>query len=584
MADDLGEIRSRISIVDLAEASGIRLKKSGKSFLGLCPFHPDKTPSLHLNPEFGTYRCFACGAKGTIFDWVMNTQHLDFKEALKILADKAGVKLTSGKSESAEDKTARKRYQEAMEAATVYYQKEFERSKPAQMYCQNRKLDQSEIERWRIGYSPALGEALAANLHRNGFTLKFSSEIGLVEGDDQVGYRDRFRDRLMFPIRSEHGHVIAFGGRIIGEGNPKYINSSDTPLFNKGKTLYGLFESLGALKENRHVVLVEGYLDVIACHAAGAKTAMASLGTSLTEDQAKLMKRWADHVTVAYDGDTAGVNAAQKAAKILQAAGLEVTVCLFPEGNDPYSLLNQEGAEAVLEVLKGGQSPLAFAIDRLFESMSADDPLLWRQSVSILAEWGHDLEIMSEIDRIAPRYPGVQDVAAARRALRGLVSKARKPAATGRKAPSALDNAPTADGEAKEPMMPPLHIAEQGLIHAYLRPEWREGLHSGLDSSVLMSPASIRFFEKLHDEFPNEGPVGPPAQWVDRLGPEFDWLAWANFDRFGDPTEEFINDCIATLEKLKRAREQSAEDQASDPLVAAMNRLKILKSVPKGQQ
>lgn len=582
MADELGEIRSRISIVELAEASGIRLKKSGKSFLGLCPFHPDKSPSLHINPEFGTYRCFACGAKGSIFDWVMNTQHLDFKEALKFLADKAGVKLSGSHAASAEEKTLRKKYQEAMEASAVLYQKELEKSVSALKYCEDRRLDHALIEKWRIGYSPAIGEALAANLQRNGYTLKFSSEIGLVEGDDQTGYRDRFRDRLMFPIRSELGHVIAFGGRIIGEGTPKYINSSDTPLFSKGKTLYGLFESLNTLKTLRKAILVEGYLDVIACHTAGAKTAMASLGTSLTEDQARLIKRWADHVTVAYDGDSAGIKAAQKAASILREAGLEVSVCLFPEGNDPFSMLHAEGAKSVLDVLASSQTPLSFAMDRLFESMQPEDPVLWRQTVEILAEWNQDLEIMSEIDRIAPRYPGVQDVAAARRALRGLVSKARKkPTSRGSTVPDGqvfAGNEPSTNPEA-----PHLHIAEQGLIHAYLEGTWRMHLHRELDTALLMSPAALQFFSQVKSTFLNEPPAGPPAEWIHELGIAFEWLAWANYERFGTPTEEFITDCWSTLEKLKRAREQTAEDQASDPLVAAMNRLKILKSVPKSE-
>src|SRR5947209_3610497 len=223
MSDEISEIRARIDIVDLI-GQAVALKRKGKSFLGLCPFHEDHNPSFNVSPDMGRYTCWSCKENGDIFSWVMKTQNVAFPEALQILAEKAGVKL---RGHSDEARSVRANQRAAMEAALSFFQEQLSKTPAAVQYCDRRGLTEAIRSHWELGYAPDLGEALTVFLQRKGFRLADCKPLFLVDGDEH-GYRDKFRARLMFPIRDEKGELVGFGGRVIGDGNPKYINSSDT--------------------------------------------------------------------------------------------------------------------------------------------------------------------------------------------------------------------------------------------------------------------------------------------------------------------------------------------------------------------
>ncbi|MFQ3677909.1 MAG: DNA primase, partial [Fimbriimonadaceae bacterium] len=299
MAGEREEIRARISIVELV-GQRVSLKRTGKDWKGLCPFHPDKNPSFSVSETTGRYRCWSCGETGDVFSWVMKTQNVDFPEALEILARQAGVELTP--RAGAPDHSLRVRQLAAMEEALKFFREQLVRSREALGYVERRGLDQEILDAWEIGYAPADGSPLSRRLGKAGFPLEMCRDLFLVDQSGS-GYRDKFFNRLMFPIRNERGELVAFGGRVLGDGHPKYINSGDTPIFRKSRVLYGMFRAREAMRRRRHAVLVEGYLDVIACHRAGVDTAVASLGTALAEEHAQLLRRWVDEVTIFYDGD-----------------------------------------------------------------------------------------------------------------------------------------------------------------------------------------------------------------------------------------------------------------------------------------
>lgn len=401
MADDLDELRSRIRLVDLVGQS-VSLKRTGKNWTGLCPFHDDKRPSFTVSDETGRYRCWSCGEKGDIFTWVMKTQHIEFGDALRFLAQSIGYDLKGAKSE---DKGLRERMHQANRIALEFFRNEFERSPVAKQYCEHRGLDRQVIEEWELGYAPEVDGALGTLLKKAGIKLSEAKDLFLVDQDPSGGYFDKFRGRLMFPIRSETGQLVAFGGRILGEGHPKYINSSDTMLFRKSRTLYGLNRAKDHLVKDAPAVLCEGYLDVIACHRAGVQTAVASLGTSLTEDHAKLLKRWTSHVTILYDADAAGEKASERAAHILNSAGLTVQVAIMPKGEDPDTLLAKSGPAGVQSIVEAPLSTALYEASRLAEKIGLDKPEAWIELASLMnREPAHAPEVMNWASTRHPTY------------------------------------------------------------------------------------------------------------------------------------------------------------------------------------
>lgn len=594
MADQVGEIRQRVDIVNLIEESGTKLKKTGKNFVGLCPFHPDKSPSMSVNPMLGRYKCFSCGAAGDVFTWVMNTQGLDFKDALRSLAERAGIKLSS--KGTGVDKQAKDLAQlqiEMMEMAARFYATELEKDAKVLEYCEKRNLDESTRKKWKLGLSPDFELSLTSALQRNGLSLGTAADLYLTNGNESSGFRDRFNNRLMFPIRNEKGDTVAFGGRILGAGQPKYLNSSDTPLFSKSSTLYGLFESRQTLAKSRHLLLTEGYMDVIACHRAGFEFAVASLGTSLTESQAKIMKRWADRVTIVYDGDSAGRKAAIRASTILEETDLNVRVGILPEGEDPDTICSNLGRDAFDSILKSAKTPIEFALYSLESEMSPKEEEFWTQAVEIISSARSEIVLVRCIDGLAAKYPGVQDIIAARRALRADVeSKRKERRIKSKKISRSIDQEETSENfsagnkgmAAKQ--RPPLVVSEVALFFMYLEDFHREQLHQFITcENCLITETAKECAEELLTAFSNSPPSGPPSDWIHSAPILADCFMGLNPERFGQPSEEYLMDSIMKLRR--RSKETQARETLGEPITrleAIQNTLSQSKSDPRSAE
>lgn len=370
------EIRSRIDIVELI-GSYIPLRRAGSSYKALCPFHREKTPSFHVNPARQIFHCFGCHVGGDIFKFVMLQENLSFLEAVRLLAQKAGVALDW--SEEDRRSTARKEtLYRIHDVAARFYQEVLLRdsaASAARQYLKKRRLGPEAVERFGIGYAsgePNQMEKLAA---RHGFLLEEMESAGLIARAEDGRRYDRFRERLMFPIRDPSGRVIAFSGRILEQDDrpAKYLNSPETPLFRKGRTLFALDLARKEILERGVCLLCEGQIDVIRCHLSGFPHAVAALGTAVTEDHAAVIKRHADHVILVMDADEAGRRSAIRTAQILLSANLTVEIAQLPAGEDPDSLLVNRGAEAFQQVLDRATSVVGFLIDSSMEEPDLSD-------------------------------------------------------------------------------------------------------------------------------------------------------------------------------------------------------------------
>jgi len=547
LADERDDIRSRISIVDLVSRE-VPLKQKGKNWWGLCPFHSDKTPSFSVTPDTGRYKCWSCSATGDIFDWVMKRQNVEFAEAIQILAKEAGVTLRRG---GGLPENTRNNYERAMDAALTFFRDQLPQNPVAMAYCARRGLDQATLDAWQIGYAPDHGDALPAYLRRNGVALSDAKAVFLTDEDSRGGYYGKFRGRLMFPIRNEKGALVAFGGRILGDGHPKYINSGDTPLYHKSRVLYGMHRARDQMAKERRAVLVEGYLDVIACHLAGVTTAVASLGTALAEDHARLLKRWCDEVTILYDSDKAGQNAAERAVRILEAEGLRVRIALLPDGQDPDTLLKSAGGEAVRAAVDAGLTRTDFRMQALEKRLPASDETFWPEAMQLLAEETNELIIVRQLDRLAGLYPATRDLQEAKLALRRMIGRARHAAqpapGTQRERPRAAYAGPTVSATRKE-----LKSAETVIFLAFLDDHLRRygWIFAGYEE-LFDTGLARRISVAIKATYP-QPPVGKPSEWLSKL--EDEELQGILADLVHDfmaknLSEEFLKDTVEMLQK-----------------------------------
>lgn len=412
----------------------------------------------------------------------MKTQGLDFREALKLLADQAGVQLAQYTGPKV-DKSEREKWLATMQSALIFFRNELGKSAKAKAYCDNRDLPQAVIDEWELGYSPEVREAMVTHLKRDGHVLAEAEKLFLVQGDQQIGYAAKFFGRLMFPIRDDRGDLVGFGGRVIGDGNPKYINSSDTPLYRKSRVLYGFHKARDRMMKDRHAVLVEGYLDVIACHRAGVTEAVASLGTALAEDHAKLLKRYCDRVTILYDADSAGQKAAVRAVEILEATGLACRVALMPQGEDPDTLLRTKGADAVRDAVGRAESPFDFQIRLLEAQHGVEADRFWQELPVMLAKAPSELDLEKHLLRLAGQHPSIPNAQAATKALRREVAKHRRTQKSG--GPSDPISLPSKAGVG-------LLRAEQIIFAAWLHEEGRTLVRDILEKPEMWQSAAAR--------------------------------------------------------------------------------------------
>jgi len=368
----LDELRSRLPLADVV-GRRVKLQKRGRDFVGLCPFHNEKTPSFTVNEEKGFFHCFGCGAHGDAIGFLMRAEGASFPEAVERLAGEAGLPVPQPDPEARAKAERQSTLLGAMEAAAKFFEAELKgpRGRTARDYLEGRALTEGTIHRFRLGYAPDSRGSLKEALLKQGFPEALLIEGGLlIKPPDGGAAYDRFRGRVMFPITDRRGRVIAFGGRVMGEGEPKYLNSPETPLFHKGRVLFGLAQAQEAIRQKNEVVVAEGYMDVIAMSQAGLAQAVAPLGTALTEEQILLLWRLAPEPILCFDGDSAGQRAAARGADRalpLLKPGCSLRFALMPKGEDPDSLVKAKGPAAMEEVLSRA-TPLA---DLLWETETA---------------------------------------------------------------------------------------------------------------------------------------------------------------------------------------------------------------------
>lgn len=351
------EVRARTDIAALV-SQYVQLKKSGRNFFGLCPFHSEKTPSFSVAQDKQIFHCFGCGASGNVFSFLMKMEGVTFPEAVRSLAGRAGIRLPDVEvSPAAEQRHRRKeRLLDAMKQAAWYFQETLARTgdgNRALSYLEKRGLSRETVRRFGLGFAPDSWDSLKVFLRKKGFTYEELLTAGLLTESERKTVYDRFRNRIIFPIHNQRGEVIAFGGRILGDGSPKYLNSPETPLFDKGKNLYALHLAKEAIRRERQAVVFEGYMDVIAAHQAGIPQAVATLGTSLTELQGRLLHSFAEEVVLIFDADTAGLAATWRGLQVLRSSGSLVKVGRLPAGSDPDDFINSFGGEAFRERVLG---------------------------------------------------------------------------------------------------------------------------------------------------------------------------------------------------------------------------------------
>ena len=409
----LDEIKDRLDIVDLI-SEYVNLKKAGQNWKGLCPFHTEKTPSFTVSPAKQIFHCFGCGSGGDIFTFLTRYESLTFPEALKILATRAGVTIKTfqkGADTTGEKETLLTIHRDALE----FFQQYLRKNAKAIEYLKERGISSNAQNLFSLGFAPRSWNALLSFLERKGHKADTIKKAGLVTKGTK-GYYDTFRGRIIFPIHDHKGDVVAFGGRSIDGSDPKYLNSPETLIFNKRRVLYGLHYAKDSIKKTGHALLMEGYLDVITAHIHGFKNALAPLGTALTQEHDKLIRRFTEDVIIIFDSDPAGIKAAKNTANILLESGLNVRILSMPENQDPDSFLQQKGDKEFQELVEHPLSIVDFfmlqkgerrsKIRETLEAISkAPDKILQGEYIKALSEKlnANERDVRAEFQRLINR-------------------------------------------------------------------------------------------------------------------------------------------------------------------------------------
>lgn len=403
------EVRMKNDIVDVVSGY-VKMQKKGSSYFGLCPFHNEKSPSFSVSPGKQMFYCFGCGAGGNVFTFVMKYENYTFQEAIKMLAERAGVNLPeieySEEAKRKEDKRTKLLEINKEAAKYFYYQLRSERGKIGLDYLKGRQLSEDTMKQFGLGFSNVTSDDLVKYLKKKGYEDQLIQEAGLASFDERYGFHDKFWNRVMFPIQDINHRVIGFGGRVMGDGKPKYLNSPETMIFDKSRNLYGLNFARTSRKDQ--IILCEGYMDVISMHQAGFTQAVASLGTAFTAGQANILRRYAKEVILAYDSDGAGINAALRAIGILKEVELTGKVLNLTPHKDPDEFIKTEGVEAFQERINQAENSFFFELRIMEQNYNLQDPesktQFHREIAKKLCEFSEDVERENYIQAVADKY------------------------------------------------------------------------------------------------------------------------------------------------------------------------------------
>ena len=388
----LEKIKSQNDIVDVI-SERVRLKKAGRNFTGLCPFHNEKTPSFSVSQEKQIYKCFGCGEAGNVISFVMKDKNLPFIEAVKYLANRANIPLKLGNGEQSQSNRKKELlYKVNVEAAKFFFSN-LMNNQNAKEYFLNRGIKEETIKKFGLGYANDSWNSLMFYLRKKGINDGLLEEAGLISVNKEKGRKyDRFRNRVMFPVFDYQGKVIGFGGRVLDDSKPKYLNSPETLVFQKGTNLYGLNFALKHNMKERYFIIVEGYMDLITLHQYGITNVVASLGTALTINQARLLKRYADKVVISYDADMAGQMATMRGLEILRTAGFDVRVLSIPQGKDPDEFVRSNGKEAFLKLINSAEPLIDYRLKK------AEEGIDFKNSQSSILYAKKVMNILSDLD------------------------------------------------------------------------------------------------------------------------------------------------------------------------------------------
>ena len=407
--DILDEIRNRLDIVDVI-SNYVPLKPSGKGHKGLCPFHQEKTPSFMVDSQKQIFHCFGCGEGGNIFSFIMKIEKVNFPEAVKILAEKAGVQLPSVQESNTREYREKNNIFKLNEAAANYYQDNLvnKQGRVALQYLLKRQFKKEIIEKFQLGFALPGYDNLYNNFIKKKVNISILLKSGLVTKSQKTGkVIDYFRNRIIFPIKNLQGKVVAFGGRVLDDQMPKYINSPETPVYSKGKHLYGLYQARKSIRQKNQIIIMEGYTDVLIAHQYGFENAVASLGTALTNQQIDLIKRYADELIIAFDSDAAGKNATMRSLSILKEAGIKIKVLSIPVESDPADIIIKKGTSYFSFLLENALPLIDYKIKVLMQRYNyknSDGKLsIVREIFDDLKDIKSQLELQLEVKKIAEK-------------------------------------------------------------------------------------------------------------------------------------------------------------------------------------
>ncbi|MHB0938396.1 MAG: DNA primase [Armatimonadota bacterium] len=502
---DKDQVRERTDLLALV-GQYVALKKRGGRYVGLCPFHQEKSPSFGVDPQKGFWHCFGCGKGGDAFNFLMEIEHLDFGEALERLAERAGIHPIM-QLDAPKRKEERDFLFEVNAATAAAFRKALQGSTgaKARAYLENRGITAEHAARFGLGYAPAQWDALTKHLTERGFSSDVLTKADLARSNER-GLYDRFRNRLMIPIHDRQGRVVAFGGRALSsEDQPKYLNTGDTPVFSKGRLLYALHLAIDGMKKRERAIVTEGYFDAIACHLAGFTETVATLGTALSDDHVRELRRFAEKIYLVFDADSAGINAALRGQAMFRAAGTEVRIVRLPSGHDPDTLIREQGAEAFEACLANALAPTAFELERLVAQHPAKDTesrlRLFRAAAAVLQPLPR-LERAAYAEWLVDRWLGGThgDTAMFQQAILSEVMMLDRRAA---RRPAPVQHAPEpAENEPQDiPEPPPAEVPlERAVLAAMVQhPEFAGSALQALPAEAITHPRYRRIFTALNE-------------------------------------------------------------------------------------